>query len=133
MINQVNIACGTDDGINFTDEHFGSAKFYLIYALNLETGELKYTKKIKNTSPQEEIHGDPIKAHSVSELLKDVQVLMSSVMGPNIVRIRKKFIPVISREKNIDVAIKKLKGKASIIKESLKIPAGKDKKTVYIY
>jgi len=132
MTNQVNIACGTDDGVNFTDEHFGSAKFYLIYTLDLETRELRYTKKIENTSPQEEVHGDPIKAHSISELLKDVQVLMGSVMGPNIVRIRKRFTPVISRGKNIEDAIKKLKEKASIIKKNLKIPTGKDKKTVYI-
>ena len=47
MVKVVNVACGTDDGINFTNEHFGSAKFYLVYTLNLETGQFKYLKRIE--------------------------------------------------------------------------------------
>ncbi len=133
MVKVVNVACGTDDGINFTNEHFGSAKFYLIYSLNLETGQSKYIRKIENTSVQEKIHGDPEKAMSISELLKDVQILMSFVMGPNIVRMRKVFIPVISRKKNINDALKKLTEKIDIIIKDLKIPSGENKEVIYFH
>ncbi len=101
MVDSVKIACGTDDGINFTSEHFGSAKFYLLFELNLNDGSIKEAGRILNTSVEEKKHGDPKKAASVSEMLKDVQVLVGFVMGPNIVRMRKRFVPIVSRERNI--------------------------------
>ncbi len=129
---QINIACGTDDGVTFTEEHFGSAKFYLLYTLNLETGELNYVDKIYNTSPQEQTHGDPKKAKSVSELMQNVHVLVGSAMGPNIVRMRKKFIPVISRERDIESAMEKLKDKLDVIKRNLEMPPEEDREIIYI-
>ena len=69
MINYVNIAFGTDDGVNFTSNHFGEAKFYLIYKLNLNNNEIELIEERNNNSIREEIHGDPKKAKSISELL----------------------------------------------------------------
>ncbi len=113
------IACATDDGINFSEEHFGSAKKFLIYELNLDTGDTKIVKTIENDTPEERTHGDPEKAKKISELLKDVQVLIGFAMGPNIIRMRKKFVPIISREKNIETALSKLKSLLNEIKSSL--------------
>jgi len=108
----------TDDGVTFTEEHFGSAKFYLLYAINLETGELNYVDKIYNTSPQEQTHGDPKKAKSVSELMQNVHVLVGSAMGPNIVR--------------IESAMEKLKDKLDVIKRNLEMPPEEDREIIYI-
>ncbi len=132
MNSQINIACGTDDGVAFTEEHFGSAKFYLLYSMDLETGELEYVGKTYNTTSPEETHGDPKKAKSVSELMKGVHILMGSAMGPNIVRIRKNFIPVVSREKYIESAMEKLKDKLSVIKRNLEMPIGEDREIIHI-
>jgi len=132
MDNQVIIACGTDDGVGFTSDHFGSAKYYLIYTFNLQTGEIGYREKIVNTSRPEEIHGDPKKARSVTELLREAQVLMGKVMGPNIVRMRKKFIPVICRDKNIVRALEKRKVKTAEIQSNLELPPGQDRKIIYL-
>ena len=101
MVDYVKIACGTDDEINFTNKHFGSAKLYLLFELNLKDSSIKEIGRIMNTSIEERKHGDPKKAASVSEMLKDVQVLVGFAMGPNIIRMRKRFVPIISRERNI--------------------------------
>ena len=130
--NFVKIACGTDDGINFTSEHFGSAKFYLIYRFNLETGEISKVEERENTSVEEEKHGDPKKAQSIAGLMKDIQVLVAFVMGPNIVRMRKKFIPIISREKNIKISLGKLKTRLENIKRELAKEEGVDREIIYL-
>ena len=119
MVDSVKIACGTDDGINFANEHFGSAKFYLLFELNLNNGSIKEAGKILNTSIEEKEHGDPKKAASVSEMLKDVQVLVGFVMGPNIVRMRKRFVPIVSREKNIRRSLERVSKLADEIKAEL--------------
>ena len=103
------IACGTDDEINFTKNHFGDSKFFLIYEVN-ESG-FDLIEKIINTSPEEEQHGDPKKASFIGKVLKqkEVQGIFAYAMGPNIVRMRKKFLPIISRVENINEALNLLK------------------------
>lgn len=128
----VKIACGTDDGIRFTEDHFGSAKFYLIYTLDLKNKNINFIKKVKNTSISEKLHGDPKKAKSVSNLLKKIQVIVGFLIGPNIIHLRKKFIPVISKEKNINKTLKRLIDKIDLIKKGLEIEQGKSKNIIYI-
>jgi predicted Fe-Mo cluster-binding NifX family protein len=95
------IACATDDSINFVDRHFGDADFYNIYELNSEGYTL--IGVVNNTTEEEEIHADPKKAKGISQILKskNVNVVMTKVFGPNIKRIRKTFVSVISRERTI--------------------------------
>jgi predicted Fe-Mo cluster-binding NifX family protein len=128
----VNVACGTDDGINFTDAHFGDAKVYLIYSFNLETKEYKYVDRIKNTTDEEEEHGAQRKGQSVSELLKEVDVLACLRMGPNIARVRKNFVPVISRVRNIEKCLKRLEGFLDEIKQEAEKEKGIDREVIYI-
>jgi len=128
----VNVACGTDDGINFTNAHFGDAKVYLIYSFNLETKEYKYVGRVKNTTEEEEEHGAQEKAQSVSELLKEVEVLACLRMGPNIARVRKNFVPVISRVRNIEKCLKRLEAFLDKIKQEAEKEKGIDREVIYI-
>jgi len=128
---KIKLACGTDNGTEFTNEHFGSSKYFLIYDFDLETKDLRFLKRMEN-STQEEEHGDIKKAKSVSELLENVFVLVAFRYGPNIIRIKKRFVPIISREKNIDKALNKIKLLSNKIKSEVEKEKGIDKKIIYI-
>lgn len=126
MNNLIKLVCATDDGINFSKEHFGSVKKYLVYSLNLDNGEIQLLKEIKNITPDEKSHADPEKAKAVSDILRGAQVLINLVFEPNIVRIRKKFIPIISRENNINKSLEKIKEILKKIKSALNQTGDKD-------
>jgi predicted Fe-Mo cluster-binding NifX family protein len=129
---KIKLACATDDRINFTKEHFGEAKTYLIYEMNLENGELKFLEERKNTSSEEETHGDPKKAKEISDLLNDIQVLVAFAMGPNVVRMRKRFVPIISRILKIQDALEKIKPIKEEIKKEIEKPKGEDREIIFI-
>jgi predicted Fe-Mo cluster-binding NifX family protein len=90
----VTAACATDDGKLFVDRHFGDALFYDIYRI-YEDGSISFVKRIENEVEEEEaLHADPKKARGIAELLQaeGVEVTLSKMYGPNIKRIRKKFV-----------------------------------------
>jgi len=128
---KIKLACGTDNETEFTNEHFGLSKYFLIYDFDLETKDLKFLNRIEN-STQEEEHGDIKKAKSVSELLKNVFVFVAFRYGPNIIRIKKRFIPIISREKNIERTLNKVKLYSNKIKSEIEKEKGIDKDVIYI-
>jgi len=128
---KIKLACGTDNGTEFTNEHFGSSKYFLIYDFDLETKDLRFLKRMEN-STQEEEHGDIKKAKSVSELLENVFVLVAFRYGPNIIRIKKRFVPIISREKNIEEILNKVKLYINEIKSEIEKEKGIDKDIIYI-
>ena len=132
MSDSIILACGTDDGVTFTDEHFGSARYYMTYSLDLDTGETTFLERQDNTTPEEEIHGDPKKAGSIMELLADVDVLVGKAMGTNITRIRKRFVPVISRENNIDKTLARMNELIPAIRENLSRPPGQERDILFI-
>ncbi len=121
----IKVAVATDDGKTISEKHFGSADFYLIYDME----KIKLLEKRENTSIEEKGHGNPEKARSVSNLLKDVDVLLGFAMGQNIVRIRKRFVPVISRIKDIKKALDVLKQKSDEIEAQLN---EKEKKVLFL-
>ena len=129
---KIKLACGTDNGTEFTNEHFGSSKYFLIYDFDLETKDLRFLKRIENSTQEEEKHGDIKKAKSVSELLKNVFVLVAFRYGPNIIRIKKRFVPIISREKNIEKTLNKVKLCSNKIKSEIEKEKGIDKEIIYI-
>ena len=131
-IMKIKLACGTDNGTEFTNEHFGSSKYFLIYDFDLETKDLRFLKRIENSTQEEEKHGDIKKARSVSELLKNVFVLVAFRYGPNIIRIKKRFVPIISREKNIEKTLNKVKLCSNKIKSEIEKEKGIDKEIIYI-
>ena len=131
-IMKIKLACGTDNGTEFTNEHFGSSKYFLIYEFDLETKDLRFLKRIENSTQEEEKHGDIKKAKSVSELLGNVSVFVANRYGPNIKRIKRRFIPIISREKNIEKTLNKVKLCSNQIKSEIEKEKGIDKDIIYI-
>jgi len=107
------VALGTDGSGNVNiKSHFGDSKEYLVYEFINKNAIYKKTiinpKFIENHLLAD---GDPKKAQKVSQLLKGVDVVVSGLYGPNIKRIKKKFVSLIIRGKNIEASIE-------IIKES---------------
>jgi len=104
-------AFATDDGESFIDRHFGDANFYDIYEISASGVQL--LKRIDNTTEDdedEEGHGDPVKAQGVTGMLKKegVSMSVSRVFGPNLKRIKKKFLCIIVKEGSIEDSIIKL-------------------------
>ena len=132
VVNKTILACATDDGKEFTNEHFGDAKFYLVYELDLENKELTFLKQLDNTSGEEKTHGDPKKAASISEIMDDIQVLVGFAMGTNVARIRKKFVPIISRKKRIEDALEGILNMIDPIRLNLEKPKGEDRDILFI-
>lgn len=107
-MNEIIGAFATDNGTDFINRHFGDAKKYLIYKISSSSAE--YLETIKNTVDEEEEeseHGDKKKAGGITALLmqKGVKMTVAPVYGPNLGRIKKKFISVIVKEKSIEKAL----------------------------
>lgn len=102
------VAVATDDGKSFIDRHFGDAEKYYIYRLT--AGSFEFLKKIANTTEEERRHADPVKAKGVTGMLKaeNVQVAVSKVFGPNIKRIKKKFVCVVAPGQIVEVVLSEL-------------------------
>ena len=102
------VAFATDDRKNFTKEHFGEAKEYLVYKISKTDFYLIDT--IENKSPEEKMHGDPKKAKGVASILKPlgVTVLITKAFGQNIVRQQQKFVCILSNTELIEEAIKNI-------------------------
>ncbi|NQT65731.1 MAG: dinitrogenase iron-molybdenum cofactor biosynthesis protein [FCB group bacterium] len=105
---KLKVAFATDDGKTFMGRHFGDAEYYYIYEIDDENAN--FIKKIDNTTEEEDIHADPKKAKGISNLLLDenVSVVVSKVFGPNIKRIKKKFVCIVVKEKEIEESINKI-------------------------
>ena len=106
---KLKVAFATDDGKTFMGRHFGDARFYDIY--ELDEDQASFIKRIENTVDEEEdVHADPKKAKGISTLLLDekVAVVVSKIFGPNIKRIKKKFVCIVVRDDEIDVGLKKI-------------------------
>lgn len=100
-MNKLTVAFATDDGENYIERHFGDARFYDIYEIGENTAE--FIKRIENTVDEEEVQADPKKARGIANLLlqKNVNVVVSKIFGPNIKRIKKKFVCIVMNDKKI--------------------------------
>ncbi|BDU50367.1 NifB/NifX family molybdenum-iron cluster-binding protein [Haliovirga abyssi] len=122
-MNELIIACATNNGEEFVNDHFGSANYFDIYKMSKES--IEKIDRVDNTSEEEKeddgIHGDPNKAKGISGILKkkDVQVVVGYKMGPNIIRMKKKFVPVIVRNINIKNSLEIVKNNFDKIVEEL--------------
>ncbi len=100
------IALGTDDDINFNDDHFGMAKYFQVYKFS--EGKEKFVEKRENVQfkGDESIkHGDPEKARKTSSVLQGIDVLVGKRYGPNLHRLVSKFVCVIVRTNTLENAI----------------------------
>ncbi len=109
-MNEMIVAVATDNGENFIDRHFGDANYFDIYKLTKSS--VQFIKRVENVIEEpEDVHANPEKAMGVAGLLKqeNVKVVVSKVFGPNIKRIRKKFVCVIMNDESIEDALERLK------------------------
>jgi predicted Fe-Mo cluster-binding NifX family protein len=106
------VAVATDDGKTYIDRHFGDAKGYDLYEIT-ETG-VTFLKRLSNTTEEdagEDVHGDAEKAMGIAAILANhgVQITVSRVYGPNLKRIRKRFVCVIDQTGTIEQMLQRLK------------------------
>ena len=102
---KLKVAFATDNGKSFMSRHFGDAKYYYIY--EIDNNSANFIKKIDNNTEEEDIHADPKKAKGITNLLSEenVTVVVSKVFGPNIKRIKKKFVCIVVKEEKIEESI----------------------------
>jgi len=108
-MSKIKVAFATDDGKTFISRHFGDAKYYDIYVVDGDNAV--FLKRIVNTVDEEQdIHADPQKARGISELIakENISVVVSKVYGPNLKRIKKKFVCVIVKDKTLEEGIHKI-------------------------
>ncbi len=105
MVEEIIIACATDNEEHFPDKHSGEATFFMIYKIDGIKAE--FITRVENTSPEERMHGDPQKAKGVVGLLmeKNVDVIVSKQYGKNLKRIKDKVVPVIIKTDKIEDGI----------------------------
>ena len=109
-------AFATDDGKTFMNRHFGEADFYDIYEISEDKAD--FVKRIDNTVDEEEdVHASPEKAKGISYLLKkeNVSVTVSKFFGPNIHRIKKKFVCVMMDDASLQDSIRILCGNLELV------------------
>ena len=113
------IAFGTTDKKNLNNGHIGESKYFVIY--EFINNKFKKIVEVENTSEEERMHGDPNKAKSIAKILNKygVDVICGLAMGLNVQKMRKRFVPIISREKDIKKTFKKIKLNIAKIKEEL--------------
>ena len=118
------VAFGTDDGINMkSDDHCGQSKYFYLYEIS-DNGYtfIEERENIKYSEDKTRKHGDPGKAKAVSSVLDGVDVIVCNNFGPNIIRILKKFVAVVVREKSLEKSVKIIKNNIDRIKSELDNP-----------
>ncbi len=106
---KIRVAFATDNGKTFMGRHFGDADFYDIY--EIDGNKANFIKRIDNTvDEEEEVHADPKKAKGISKLLlnENINVVVSKIFGPNIKRIKKKFVCIVVKDEEIEEGINKI-------------------------
>ena len=100
-------AIGTDDKKTIkSDDHVGMSKYFQIWKYS--NGELSFIETRKNIKYKEDetrVHGDPEKAKATASALTNTDILIGKMMGPNIKRLKDKFVCVIIREQYIKKAL----------------------------
>ncbi len=104
-------AVGTDDNKTIkSDDDIGMSKYFQVWEYS--DGNLIFRERRENVKYKEDetrIHGDPGKAKATASVLTDIDVIVGKIYGPNIVRMRNKFVCVVIREPEIKKAIEIIK------------------------
>jgi len=104
-------AIGTDDNKTIKpDDHVGMSKYFQVWEYS--DGDLTFKEKRENVKYGEDkgrIHGDPNKAKATTSALTNIDILVGKMFGPNISRLKNKFVCVVIREPKIQKAKKIIK------------------------
>ena len=106
------VAIGTDDEIHIkADNHVCMSKLFQIWTY--ENDEAIFRESRENAKCREDeskTHGDPGKARATASALENVDVLIGEKFGPNISRLKNKFVCAVARGgRTISQAIDMLK------------------------
>jgi len=107
---RLRLAVATDDGDHIMGRHFGDAAFYEIFEFSESGYDL--VGRVINDVGEEEGHADPKKAKSIVGILQKqgVQVAVAKIFGPNLKRIKKKLVCVLTGQetvtKSLDVMVR---------------------------
>ena len=98
---RMRLAVATDDGEHFMGRHFGDAEFFEIFEFSESRYEI--VGRVTNDLDEEEGHADPRKAKGIAGILceQGVQVAVARIFGPNIKRIKKHFVCVLTGHEKI--------------------------------
>lgn len=101
-MNSIITAIATDNEALLIDRHFGDARKYVLYSVTAEN--FQYLKTVTNTIDEEETHADPEKAGGITRLLRQegVNAVVSRQFGPNIKRIRRSFVCIVTDCKTVE-------------------------------
>jgi len=113
-------AFGTDDGKTLKNgEHVGMSKYFSIYRFSDDGQEfIEQRNNVKYREDKAKTHGDPGKAKATASALQNVDVIVGQIFGPNITRLRNKFVCAVVRKDTIEQAIQVLRENiAEVIEE----------------
>jgi len=104
-------AFGTDDGKTLkSGNHVGMSKYFSIYSFSDGAQEfVEQRNNVKYKEDETETHGDPGKAKATASALQNVDVIVGQIFGPNITRLRNKFVCAVVRKDTIEQAIRVLR------------------------
>ncbi len=126
MKKKIVVAFGTNDGKKLIDEHVGESKYFDIYKFTKKRDE--FLERRENIKYEEKQHGDPEKAKKVSKVLKGIDVIVGKAFGPNIIRMKKKYVCVVFRGDKIEKAKTEVHKIFDEIVKELEKPKGEEKK-----
>lgn len=126
------VAIGTDDEKTIkADNHVGMSKYFQVWVY--ENGEATYRELRENVKYREDnskTHGDPGKARATASALENIDVLIGEKFGPNISRLKNKFVCAVVRGgRTIAQAIDMLKEN---VNEILEEKCSKQKKGIVL-
>jgi len=105
------IAIGTDDSKKIkSGGHFGMSEYFQVWKYS--NGELNFIEKrgnVKYKEDESKIHGDPGKAKATASALKNIDVIIGKIFGPNIARLKNQFVCAVARCETIEQAIQMIK------------------------
>ncbi|WP_319560148.1 NifB/NifX family molybdenum-iron cluster-binding protein [Marispirochaeta sp.] len=110
------VACGTDsdDGSRFTENHFGESRWYDIWRVS-SSEKAEKIDRVPNPASTgdagtDELEHDEKKPGKIAPVLREkgVNIIMGRSIGPNVVKMRRKFAVVVSHSERIDEALSEL-------------------------
>ncbi len=132
MFNFIKIAIGVGENDEiFNKGHFGESKKYFIYKFEISGKKMEFVKSILNTSPEEKMHADPEKARNVASIIGDIDCVLAHAIGQNIIRMKKKYLILISRSLNIEETLNIFPEKIDLILQEL-AKNSEDRKVIHI-
>ena len=104
---KLSVAFGTDDGNALkSNDHVGMSKYFKVYQFSDDKEKfIEQRSNVKYKEDESKHHGDPGKAKATASALENIDVLVGRIFGPNITRLRNKFVCAVVRRETIEEAI----------------------------